>query len=147
MVVDFQLLAAKKTPDFSAEPEPVTARADWRGAFAAETAALVDAWAAPGAEDGTTGMRDLPAKVVGRMVLGDLVIHAWDLARATGQDYTPDPAVVDDLLAVFAQLAPTGRRTGAFGEEHPLPGGGAGASAWDRLLALTGRDPGWTRPE
>jgi hypothetical protein len=35
---------------------------------------------------------------------------------------------------------------GAFGEEFPLPDGGAGASDFDRLLALTGRDPRWRRP-
>lgn len=147
VVVNFQLLAAKKDADFSAEPEDVTRRADWRDAFAAETSALVDAWAAPGAEDGTTGAMDLPAPVVGRMILADLVVHAWDLARATGQEYTPDPVVVDDVLTALRNLAPTGRKMGAFGEEHPLPDGGAGASAWDRLLALSGRDPQWTRPE
>ncbi|GGP95946.1 TIGR03086 family metal-binding protein [Streptomyces roseolilacinus] len=146
VVVQFQLLAVKKDADFSAEPEAVTERADWRDAFAAETSALVEAWAAPGAEEGTAGGMGLPASVVGHMVLGDLVVHAWDLARATGQDYTPAPAVVDDLLVVFGELAPAGRKMGVFGEEHPLPAGGAGASAWERLLALTGRDPAWTRP-
>ncbi|OEJ97651.1 TIGR03086 family metal-binding protein [Streptomyces thermolilacinus] len=147
VVVNFQLLAAKKDVDFSVEAEDVCRRADWRDSFAVETAALVDAWAEPGAEEGTAGAMGLPAAVVGRMVLGDLVIHAWDLALATGQEYAPDPAVVDDVLGTFRELAPTGRTMGAFGPEHPLPDAGAGASPWERLLALTGRDPSWTRPE
>ncbi|CAL9279150.1 MULTISPECIES: TIGR03086 family metal-binding protein [unclassified Streptomyces] len=146
VVVNFQSLAAKRDVDFSAEAEDVCLRPGWRDVLTAETAALVDAWGAPGAEEGTTGAMGLPAGVVGRMVLGDLVIHAWDLARATGQEYAPDPAVVDDVLEAFQQLAPTGRAMGAFGPEHPLPDAGAGASPWERLLALTGRDPAWTRP-
>lgn len=144
VVVNFQALAAKKDADFSAAPDHV-GHGDWRATFAAETAALVRAWAAPGAEEGTTGAMGLPAATVGRMVLGDLTVHAWDLARATGQEYTPDPVVVADLLGTFAALAPTARRMGAFGEEFPLPDGGAGAPEFDRLLALTGRDPGWRR--
>lgn len=145
VMVNFQALAAKEEADFSVEPDHV-GRGDWRAAFADETAALVRVWAAPGAEEGTSGAMGLPAGVVGRMALGDLTVHGWDLARATGQPYTPDPVVVGDVLGAFRELAPTGRRMGAFGEEFPLPDGGAGASDFDRLLALTGRDPGWRRP-
>ena len=145
VVVNFQALAAKEEADFSAEPDHV-GRGDWRAAFADETAALVRAWAAPGAEEGTSGAMGLSAGLVGRMALGDLTVHGWDLARATGQPYTPDPVVVPEVLAAFGELAPTGRRMGVFGEELTLPDGGAGASDFDRLLALTGRDPGWLRP-
>lgn len=145
VVVNFQALAAKEDTDFSAEADYV-GHGDWRAAFADETAALVRAWAAPGADEGTSGAMQMPAGVVGRMALGDLTVHAWDLARATGQQYTPDPVVVVDVLAAFEQLAPTGRKMGVFGEPFPLPGGGAGAPDLDRLLALTGRDPGWQRP-
>jgi uncharacterized protein (TIGR03086 family) len=144
VVVNFQALAEKKDSDFSTAPDHV-GHGDWRSAFADETAALIRAWAAPGAEEGTTGAMGLPAGTVGRMVLGDMTVHAWDLARATGQQYTPDPVVVCELLTTFGELAPTGRRMGAFGEEFPLPDGGTGASEFDRLLALTGRDPGWRR--
>ncbi|ATW49893.1 TIGR03086 family metal-binding protein [Streptomyces peucetius] len=145
VVVNFQALAAKQDSDFSSEPDYV-GHGDWRTAFADETAALVRAWAAPGAEVGTSGAMGLPARVIGRMALGDLTVHAWDLARATGQQYTPDPVVVGEVLDAFRELAPTGRKMGAFGEEFPLPDGGAGASDFERLLALTGRDPGWRRP-
>ncbi|MEU1277845.1 TIGR03086 family metal-binding protein [Streptomyces sp. NPDC005805] len=145
VVVNFQRLAAKEDSAFGGGPDHL-AEAAWRDAFAAECEALVTAWAVPGADQGTTGAMGMPAAVVGRMVLGDLTVHGWDLARATGQEYAPDPAVVDDLLDAFAELAPTARTMGAFGAEHPLPDGGAGASPFDRLLALTGRDPDWTRP-
>ncbi|MDQ1009120.1 uncharacterized protein (TIGR03086 family) [Streptomyces sp. V4I23] len=145
VVVNFQLLAAKKDADFSAEPDRA-GHGDWREEFAAEAEALVEAWAAPGADQGTTGAMNMSAGLVGRMALGDLAVHAWDLARATGQEYTPDPVVVREVLTAFGELAPTARAMGVFGEEYPLPDGGAGASDLDRLLALTGRDPGWRRP-
>jgi uncharacterized protein (TIGR03086 family) len=145
VMVNFQALAAKKEADFSVAPDYV-GHGDWRGAFEKETAALVKAWAEPGAEEGTSGAMGLPAGTVGRMALDDLTVHAWDLARATGQEYTPDPVVVAEALRSCAELAPTGRKMGAFGEEFPLPDGGAGASDLDRLLAMTGRDPGWRRP-
>ncbi|MEU0373387.1 TIGR03086 family metal-binding protein [Streptomyces sp. NPDC006283] len=145
VVVNFQALAAKQDADFGVAPDYV-GRGDWRAAFADETAALVRAWAAPGAEEGTSGAMGLPAATVGGMVLGDLTVHAWDLARATGQEYSPDPVVVGEVLASFRAIAPMGRKMGAFGAEFELSEGGAGASDLDRLLALTGRDPGWQRP-
>ncbi|MEV4330486.1 TIGR03086 family metal-binding protein [Streptomyces sp. NPDC049597] len=145
VVVNFQLLAAKKDADFSVMPERA-GHGHWREEFAAETEALVEAWAAPGADQGVTGTMNMAAGLVARMALGDLAVHAWDLARATGQEYTPDPTVVRESLTAFGELAPSARAMGVFGEEVPLPDGGAGASDLDRLLALTGRDPGWRRP-
>ncbi|MEU8676887.1 TIGR03086 family metal-binding protein [Streptomyces sp. NPDC048560] len=141
VVVNFKALAAKRPADFGETPDVVTG--DWRGAFARETAELVTAWGAPGAEDGVTGGMKLPARTVGLMVLGDLTVHAWDLARATGQDFVPDPAAVDVAGPALAELAPQAREGKVFGEPVPLP---AGASPFEQLLALTGRDPGWRPP-
>ncbi|MFI2370424.1 TIGR03086 family metal-binding protein [Streptomyces sp. NPDC018833] len=145
VVVNFQLLAAKKDTDFSAEPDRA-GHGDWREDFVRETEALVAAWAVPGADQGVTGAMNMPAGLVGRMALGDLTVHAWDLARATGQEFAPEPVVVREVQTAFGELAPTARKMGVFGAEYPLPDGGAGASDFDRLLALTGRDPGWRRP-
>ncbi|MER5883359.1 TIGR03086 family metal-binding protein [Streptomyces sp. NPDC001941] len=140
VVVNFQALAAKGTTDFSATPAYVREDADWRALFAAETGKLCAAWAAPGAEEGTTGQMGLPARTVAAMVLGDVVVHAWDLARATGQDFAVDPEVVQGLSGEVEQMAPMARKTGVFGEPFPLPDG---ASGFDRVLATTGRDPEW----
>lgn len=139
VVVNFQELAAKRPADFSAVPHYTDG--DWRARFADETAALVKAWAAPGAEEGTTGAMGLPARTVGQMVLGDLTVHAWDLARATGQDFTPEPVVVGELERWLGEMAPMARKAGVFGEPFPLPA--EGVSQFDRVLALAGRDPHW----
>jgi uncharacterized protein (TIGR03086 family) len=141
VVINFQAMAAKKDTDFSTVPDYL-GEGDWRARFVDETDLLIKAWAAPGAEEGTTGSMGMPARTLGQMVLGDLTLHAWDLARATGQEYTPDPVVVGEVGESFATLAPLGRTMGAFGEPVTLPDDGS-ASEFDRLLALTGRDPHW----
>ncbi|MBC9714909.1 TIGR03086 family protein [Streptomyces sp. TRM66268-LWL] len=141
VVVQFQALAAKQIPDFSTTPDYIGEDPEWRKRFAAEVHRLAQAWAAPGALEGVTGMMDMPAPTVARMALGDLVVHAWDLAEATGQTYAPDPAVVADVAPAFAELAPGGRQMGVFGDPVDVP---ENASPLDRLLALTGRDPQWT---
>ncbi|MFF2719053.1 TIGR03086 family metal-binding protein [Streptomyces sp. NPDC058011] len=138
VVVNFQALAARKEADFGHQPEFVTG--DWRARFGAETARLVAAWDAPGAEEGTAGQMGLPARTVGLMVLGDLTVHAWDLARATGGAFVPDPAVVEEVGPGLAALAPQARQMKVFGEPFPV---GAGTTAFDRVLAVTGRNPGW----
>lgn len=138
VVVGFRALAAKKEADFSHTPDYL--EGDWRGRFAAETGLLVEAWAAPGAEEGTTGTMNLPARTVGSMVLLDLTVHVWDLARATGQGFTPDEAGVSALGALVAEVGPTARRMKVFADPCPVPGG---ATPFEELLASTGRDPRW----
>ncbi|MFE2496777.1 TIGR03086 family metal-binding protein [Streptomyces scopuliridis] len=141
VVVNFQALAAKKDSDFGAAPEHLTGA--WRDRFADETVRLIAAWDAPGAEEGTSGAMGMPARTVGAMVVGDLAVHGWDLARATAQPYEPDAALVGMLGAEFGALAPTARKMGVFGEPVPV---GEDAGPFEALLAMTGRDPGWSRP-
>lgn len=156
VVVQFQALAAKQDAEFGETPDLVAesrdsdsgsdsgTASDWRDRFADEAAKLVAAWAAPGADEGTTGAMDMPARTVGCMALLDLTVHAWDLARATGQEYEPAPdssGVVAALREAVAGLAPTARKMGVFGEPVAVP---EGASELERLLAETGRDPRWT---
>ncbi|GAA1263304.1 MULTISPECIES: TIGR03086 family metal-binding protein [Streptomyces] len=142
----FQRLAAKQDSDFTESADRVAEGPDWRERFGEEARKLVAAWSAPGAEEGTTGAMNMPAATVGSMVLLDLTVHIWDLARATGQEYVPEGealAVVERLAGTVAELAPTARSMGVFGEAVPEP---AGASAFERLLAATGRDPRWAAP-
>ncbi|WP_372344541.1 TIGR03086 family metal-binding protein [Streptomyces sp. KL116D] len=138
VIVEFQKLAAKKDSDFSSTPDRVGEGADWRERFAREADALVAAWSAPGAEEGESGAMKMPARLVGSMALLDLTVHAWDLARATGQVYEVPARVVAPLAAAVAELAPTARSMGVFGEPVPVA---ADAPGFERLLAATGRDP------
>lgn len=139
VVVNFQGLAAKENADWSKEPDHL--HGEWRDGFAAEAAALVDAWAAPDSEEGVSPGMGLPARTVGQMALLDMTVHAWDLARATGQPYEAPPGVVPELADLLATMAPTARKMGVFGEPREA---GPGADEFARLLADSGRDPDWT---
>src|SRR5690349_4021724 len=69
---------------------PPGAVADPAGAFAGRAAAVVAAWARPGALDGGTrfgGDDEVPATLAASLTLVDLVVHGWDLARATGHEF------------------------------------------------------------
>jgi len=67
---------------------------------------------------------------------GDFAIHAWDLARATGQDDTMDPDAVA-LLLPWAQA--NAELLAASGMFDPPVDPGDDAPAQARLLGLVGR--------
>ncbi|WP_328342010.1 hypothetical protein [Streptomyces violaceus] len=75
----------------------------------------------------------------------DLAVRVWDLARATGQEYRVDDVdpLLERLAGTVAELAPTARSTGVFAEPVRVA---EGASALERLLGQTGRDPYWNGP-
>ncbi|MGQ5575056.1 TIGR03086 family metal-binding protein [Streptomyces sp. ECR3.8] len=119
---------------------------DWRAELPKVLDELADAWRDPAAWTGTTraGGVDMPGEVTAAVALDELVIHGWDLARATGQPYAPDPAALESAHAFLLAAAEEGDRGGGiFGPVVPVP---AGASLLDRTIGLSGRDPGWTRP-
>lgn len=127
-------------------PADVTVGDGWRADLAAHVDALTAGWSDAGAWEGDTHMGGpdaLPASVVGAMVVGELVVHGWDLARAVGADPTWDDALLADLLAATAAMAPMGREMGIYGPEVAVD---ADAPVLDRLLAVTGRDPAWAAP-
>jgi uncharacterized protein (TIGR03086 family) len=67
----------------------------------------------------------------------DVLIHTWDLARATGQDDTLDPTLVDACTSMFLPDMPLlGRAAGIIG---PAVEVGPNASPQDQLLAAMGR--------
>jgi uncharacterized protein (TIGR03086 family) len=70
--------------------------------------------------------------------LMDLLVHAWDLARATGQDETLDPAEVSAFLAGLEPWDAALRASGHYGPRVPVPDD---ADEQTRLLAFTGREP------
>jgi len=73
---------------------------------------------------------------VDRFVRFDLVIHAWDLARATGQDDTIDPADVKWVSAMVERMGEVMRSNKVIAE--PLEPA-SDASEQDRMLASLGR--------
>ncbi|MFF1443921.1 TIGR03086 family metal-binding protein [Streptomyces sp. NPDC058295] len=130
------------TPPDAAAPE---IGPGWREELAKSLDELADAWRDPAAWTGMTraGGVDLPGEVAGAVVADELVIHGWDLARATGRQYTPDPAALTAAHRFLAAAAAQGEPgSGVFGPVVPVPDD---APLLDRAVGLSGRDPGWTR--
>ena len=86
----------------------------------------------------------MPGEAVGIVALDEVVLHAWDLARATDQSYDPDARVLDPLMGFLTHMAEGGTgiaRDGIFG---PVVAVADDAPQFDRVLGLSGRDPTWT---
>jgi uncharacterized protein (TIGR03086 family) len=77
-------------------------------------------------------------ETVDTVVCADTLLHTWDLARGSGQDDTLDLASVATASAFLTPRGDLMRRPGGFGPEVTVP---ADASAQDRLVAFSGRDP------
>jgi uncharacterized protein (TIGR03086 family) len=89
------------------------------------------------------GGLDLPGEIAGLIGLDELVVHGWDVARATRQPYAMDsPTDIASLEACMAFLSqPVDRTSGAlFG---PVVAVADNAPLLDRVIGLSGRDPAW----
>ncbi len=141
----FRLAAEKSTSGVTARAPVSSAEhlaADWRTRLPEQLDALAAAWRRPEAWEGDAeaGGVSLPAAVMGLVAINEVVIHGWDVARATGQPYQPDPAAVQACLSLFPDDEAEGS-AGMFGPRVPVP---ADAPPLDRLIGASGRDPGWT---
>jgi uncharacterized protein (TIGR03086 family) len=85
--------------------------------------------------------------VLAGMRFNELVIHSWDLAKATGQSTDLDHELAERVLAsmrVSPLLARARGKGGPVGEQQPAPAGEqqpapAGATPADQLAAFMGR--------
>lgn len=115
---------------------------EWAERFEGEARQAVEAWADPAALENmvSMGSNEMPAPFVASMLASDLVIHGWDLARATGQDYHCDDAAAEIAHRFVADTGEQGRGMGIYAKPVPVADE---ASALDRSLGLSGRDPQW----
>ena len=116
---------------------------DWRGELPKVLAELGEAWRDPAAWTGMTraGGVDLPGEIAALVAVDELVVHGWDLARATGQPYAPDPAALRACHDFLAASIDDPQRDAIFG---PVVAVEPHAPLLARAVGLSGRDPGWT---
>ena len=151
LTVAFTMAAAKAT-DSSGPPPPGDASRladDWRTRIPTDLDALVTAWEDPDAWSGMTaaGGIEMPGEIAGMVAAEELVVHGWDLARATGQPYAPDPEAVRAAHGFLAQFSGPGHeadRGDAYGPVVAVPDD---APELAQAIGMSGRDPGWSPSE
>ncbi|WGX99255.1 TIGR03086 family metal-binding protein [Nocardioides sp. L-11A] len=126
-------------PGPSVDDDPVAA---WEHHAAAVQAVLDD----PASTEVTFAHPRLPAmplpRAIAEFYTGDVFMHTWDLARATGQDDTLDPARCQRMVTGMEPLDEMLRQSGQYGARVPV----ADDAPWqDRLIGFIGRDPSWQR--
>jgi uncharacterized protein (TIGR03086 family) len=124
--------------DFTAEP-------GFREDYAEQISKAVSAWSDPKAWEGEIGVMGsaTPAADVGAMLIMEMALHGWDVAKAAGQDYRADAALAAALNDTVQAQAELFRKYQGFADPVQT---GQDAAAFDRALALSGRDPDWKKP-
>jgi hypothetical protein len=85
----------------------------------------------------------LAVAAIGAMMTGEFLVHAWDVAVATGQPCDVPEELGAVALESMTGMAAMGRDAGWIGPEVPV---GETAPAFTKALGVSGRDPGWFAP-
>lgn len=115
--------------DFTADPA-------WRQEYAAGLDRAVAAWADPAVWEGE--INGMPASGVAAMMILEMALHGWDVARTVGEDYRVSPAAARFILDTVEEHAEVYRRYEGF--EAPVDSA-PDAPDFVRAVALSGRDP------
>ena len=133
------------TTTTGAEPGPEAtadhAAGDFTAAYDDGTARAIAAFSRPGVLDETLHLPfgDFPGAAWMNIATMDTFTHAWDLAKATGQDADLDPELAAQLLDTARASIPAsfrGDEGAPFAAERDA---GPGATNADRLAAFLGR--------
>lgn len=114
---------------------------DHRQAYAVSAAASLAAFAADGAMERTfpLSIGAVPGSFAVQARSNDQLVHAWDLAKATGQSTDLAPPLYEEALAFLQdRFATHGRNAKTYADAQPAP---TGSSTADRLAAFAGRQP------
>ena len=111
--------------------------AAWAAFDAAMRTVLADRTPAASERDTPMGRSSLAA-TLDMIATSDVVLHTWDLARATGGDERLDPDEVHRLLVGMEPMDEVLRASGHYGPRTPVPDD---ADEQTRLLAFIGRRP------
>jgi uncharacterized protein (TIGR03086 family) len=133
-----ELAGGKSIADVGDRLDGDTLGNDPRGAYRDSAKEAAAAFNAPGAMDAPCAVSygPVPGSVYcGHRIL-DVAIHGWDLAKATGQDTTIEPELVDAIAAIVAPQIDLLTGSGMFGTTVGIT---SDADAQTRLLAQLGR--------
>lgn len=138
-VIDVQRMVPKALGERGAidTPNGDDLKATWEAVRGAALAAYSEPGALDKYVDSPLGGTIPAEQMVAGVMIGDILIHAWDLARATGDDDTlPEDACQVILEALQMMPEEALRQPGRFAPAIDLP---KGADIQTQLLCYTGR--------
>ena len=101
--------------------------------------AALAAWRRRGLDGSVAvGRSTLPASLAVEIIPLELLVHGWDMARATGSAIDVPPEVAEYVLGRARSLITPDKRGRSFAAEVPA---GPSATVLERLIAFTGRQP------
>ena len=111
---------------------------DPAAAYRASVRVASDAVTAPGAMETICHLSfgDFSGADYSAQLFLDLLIHGWDIAKATQQDTRLPPDLVEACIPIAQQITAMARSTGVYGNDLPV---GPDADQQTKLLALVGR--------
>jgi len=123
--------------------EPVDRAADHVGpdhaaSFRAAIAGLRAAFAADGALEGLYNgpLGEMPGAMLARLRVNEMMVHSWDLAKATGQSTDLAPDLAAECIEDIRRVQEAGRAQPMFAPMQAIP---ADATVADQLAATAGR--------
>lgn len=113
---------------------------DRREGVAKHMQTLGEAWDDPAAWQGNTRAADLdmPNELWGRIALTEVVVHGWDIAKATDQSFDLPEETLRACLDHVAEFIPHAPVADLWGPAVEVP---TTAPLFDRVVAMTGRHP------
>jgi uncharacterized protein (TIGR03086 family) len=101
--------------------------------------AALAAWRRRGLDgSAAVGRSTLPAALAAEIIPMELLVHGWDVARATGSEIEVPAEVALHLLGCARSLVTPDKRGRSFAAEVPAR---PSATDLERLIAFTGRQP------
>jgi uncharacterized protein (TIGR03086 family) len=138
--LDLHLDAAAGLPVDRSRSHPDTDRfgTEPAAAFAAIVARGARAWREPGVVDGTwtLPMGSIPGSIVMMLHLTEVVVHGWDIGRATGENAVIPAELAEPALEFSRGFATEAHRGTAFAADLAT-----GGPPGERLVAFLGRRP------
>lgn len=86
----------------------------------------------------TVGRSTLPASLAVEIIPLELLVHGWDMGRATGSGIEVTPEIAEYVLGRARSLITPDKRGRSFAAEVPA---GPSATLLEQLIAFTGREP------
>jgi uncharacterized protein (TIGR03086 family) len=130
----------RQLPSIDTGQDAAHLASDWRERVTEHVRALGKAWDDPAAwqdRDNVPGS-DLSNETWGKITLTELVVHGWDIAKATDQPFDLPERTLQACLDHVAEFVPNAPIPELWGLPVDIA---LDASLVDRILAITGRTP------